>query len=267
MRERVMLLGAGRMLLMQMGYPAVSAGVRQHSNYTSDPWSRVRHTTDFYLRLVHARSCDLPELRAWLSRAHQGVSGVDDQGRAYKADQAEHMLWVHASVADSVLWVYQQVFGDLDRGQLSRYWMEQRILAIAMGLPAEQVPSSARGWQGYIAETSRQLSVDPGTLEVFNLIKSLPPQGPRRIPAWAWSSARPWVARANLLFTRAGMPSALRGELMVYRSAKEQVRFRRLCRLLRWGLRILPPELRFSSRARVSQRAALSRPALSAWQA
>lgn len=248
MKERVLLLGGGRMLMLQMGNPAVAEGVSEHSTYTSDPWGRVRHTTEFYLRLVHARSSDLPELRSYLKRAHRGIKGP-----GYDAEDMGLMLWVHATVSDSVLWIYQQIFGPLTGYELSRYWTEQRILAQAMGIDGRLIPASRQQWEEYVALGKRELVATPAAREVWRLICNMPGQGPRRLPGFAWWPLRRPVARASALATRVSMPPMLAYQLGVTCGPEDLVRFRRLCLLLRLLLPLTPPELRFSARARAAQ--------------
>lgn len=260
MKERVLLLGGGRMLMLQMGNPQVAAGVSEHSQYLSDPWGRVRHTTDFYLRLVHARSSDIPELRSYLRHAHEGV-----QGRGYDADDPQLMLWVHATVSDSVLWIYQQVFGPLTGYELSRYWTEQRILAQAMGVDSDVIPASRSQWEAYVSSGQRGLVATPAARAVWRLICSMPSQGPRRLPGVAWWPLRRPLARASALTARVSIPSMLAYQLGVPCPPEDKVRFRRLCLALRVLLPATPAWLRLSSRARLAQQAALSRRPASRW--
>lgn len=253
MRERALLLGAGRMLILQMANPAVSAGVEQHSGYAADPWRRVRHTTDFYLRLVHARPADLYELREYLSASHAQVRGVSGDGAAYSANDPELMLWVHTTVSDSVLWSYQTIFGRLSPAELSRYWVEQRIMALALGIPPGLVPSGAQDWQDYIERQLDRLELGAGAFAVWGLIGSMPESGPRRLPDPLWAAIRSPTARLLTLFTRAGLPDRLCASLSRPWSSEDQKRLRRLSFLLRGFISILPPEIRFSSRARIAQ--------------
>lgn len=255
MRERVLLLGAGRMLLMQMGEASVAAGVEQFSDYLSDPWARVRHTTDFYLRLVHAQNNQVPELRRYLAHAHKGISGRTPAGSSFSAESAQLMLWVHATVADSVLWSYQQVFGELSRSDISRYWSEQRIIALALGIEPQLVPSGASSWRSYIDRVTSGLEVSEGTIEVWGLICRMPDQGPRRLPRFIWRRLRRTMARAVCLATRAGMPPGLREGLGCRFTSDDLARWRRLCRCLCLALPLVPPELRLSARARAAQSA------------
>lgn len=246
------------MLVLQMANPLVSAGVEDHSGYAVDPWSRVRHTTDFYLRLVHARSGDLYALRDYLSASHASVKGKSEEHGAYSANQPELMLWVHTTVSDSVLWCYQAIFADLSPADLARYWSEQRTMALALGIPASLVPSGTAAWQAYIDEEVSSLRIGPGARAVWALIGSMPEVGPRRLPASLWKSLRSPLARLLTLFTRAGLPARLCVSLSRPWDREDQLRFRRLCFALRGFILVLPPELRFSARARLAQDSALT---------
>lgn len=240
--------------MLQMGCPGVSAGVAEHSQYTQDPWSRVRHTTDFYLRLVHAKSGDIPELRRYLKSSHSQVRGVDRSGKAYDAEMPDLQLWVHATVADSVLWSYQAVKGRMSADQLTRFWLEQRILALAIGIDASVVPASREGWERYLAEGKASLSSSSALLSVWELICRMPERGPRRAPFWAWRLVRGRVARVAALATRVSLPPVLAFEMGVSVPSEDRAYFRRVCLLMRIALPLMPPEIRFSARARKAQR-------------
>ena len=41
-RERVLLAGWGRAILLQLAHPLVACGVAQHSRFTTEPWGRIR---------------------------------------------------------------------------------------------------------------------------------------------------------------------------------------------------------------------------------
>ena len=262
MKERVILLGAGRMLMMQMSDPAVAAGVELHSNYITDPWSRVRRTTDFYLRLVHSRSGDIVQLRSWLQKAHRGISGSSEQGVEYDASADKLMLWVHATVADSVLWSYQQVFGDLSQSERSRYFQEQRILALALGISADIVPLSLEEWESYIRRQNVAAVVGEGARQVWQLMGEMPVQSPRRIPASLWRVLRRPVATATISATAFGMPDLIAFQLGIIPPRRGLMR--RRMRLLGLLVRLAPPELRYSARASKAQADALS--GLGIWQ-
>jgi uncharacterized protein (DUF2236 family) len=256
MPERIMLLSAGRMLMMQMAHPAVSAGVQQHSAYRSDPWKRVRYTTDFYLQLVHARSSDVLPLRKKLQATHSHIAGQTEQGVKYHALDPELQLWVQSTLSDSVLWYWQQSFGPLSAADLGRYWAEQRILALACGIPAEVIPASLEEWQAYIDTQCEELSINQGTIQLWSMLEEMPKQGPNRVNAKLWRLIRRPTGRIAKYFTIAGLPAQLREQLQISWTVRQRRAARRRLRGLGYLVKLLPPEIRYSTRARHAQAAA-----------
>ena len=47
------MFGAGAALLLQVAHPTVAAGVREHSDFKSDPWGRLWRTLDYVHMLVY----------------------------------------------------------------------------------------------------------------------------------------------------------------------------------------------------------------------
>ncbi len=43
-REKVLLFGGGRALLLEVAHPLVAAGVADHSNFREDPFGRLQRT-------------------------------------------------------------------------------------------------------------------------------------------------------------------------------------------------------------------------------
>jgi uncharacterized protein (DUF2236 family) len=50
--EPVILLGAGRALLLQLAHPAVAAGVDEHSDFQHDPFKRLQGTLQAMYAMV-----------------------------------------------------------------------------------------------------------------------------------------------------------------------------------------------------------------------
>src|ERR671935_2647144 len=118
--ESVLLLGGGRALVLQVAHPKVAAGVAEFSDYREDPWGRLYRTLDTTLKIVFG---DAPTSRAAsesLRRVHERVRGVDDRGEPYRALDPELLLWVHATLIDTSLTVYERYVAPLTAREKSR---------------------------------------------------------------------------------------------------------------------------------------------------
>ncbi|MXZ29371.1 MAG: DUF2236 domain-containing protein [Acidimicrobiia bacterium] len=101
--EASMILGGIRALLLQSLHPVAMQGVGEHSDFRADPLGRLRRTVFF---LGTTTYCSLREAEAAIEavrRVHLSVSGVTPDGRRYRADDQDLLVWVHATEIDSFL--------------------------------------------------------------------------------------------------------------------------------------------------------------------
>src|SRR3954464_1731513 len=101
--EGVLLLGAGRALLMHLAHPSVSAGVADHSGFAADPFARLRRTLDASYTIVFGSEADAREVARRIARVHDHVTGP-----GYAANDPALLLWVHATLVDTALRIYQR---------------------------------------------------------------------------------------------------------------------------------------------------------------
>src|SRR2546422_625240 len=98
-REAMLLLGAGpRALLMQLAHPGVAAGGADHSDFRTDPWTRLQGTLRSYLRIVYGTGT---AARAEIRRLHALHGTIT--GPTYRARDPELSMWVHATLVDSTI--------------------------------------------------------------------------------------------------------------------------------------------------------------------
>jgi uncharacterized protein (DUF2236 family) len=146
-REAMLLLGAGpRALLLQLAHPQVAAGVDEHSDFRSDPWARLRATLRSYLTIVYGTaSAARAEIRR-LNELHRTIAG-----RGYRARDPELALWVHATLVDSTIAVYEAWLEPLPDDVVARYYAETRPIGRAFGIPAGLLPADLDAFRAYLA--------------------------------------------------------------------------------------------------------------------
>jgi uncharacterized protein (DUF2236 family) len=157
-RERALLLGGGRALLMQLAHPLVAAGVADHSGFDRDPWERLWSTLDAVLTVTFG---DREQARAATERVtalHATVVGERD-GIAYSALDPELMVWVHATLVDSGLVAYERLVSRLAVAEKERYLGEMRAFAGAFGVPTEAIPSDLGAFGAYVNRQVSELEV------------------------------------------------------------------------------------------------------------
>jgi uncharacterized protein (DUF2236 family) len=157
--ESVLLLGGGRALILQVAHPGVAAGVAQFSNYRSEPWKRLYRTLDTTLAIVFGDRETSTAASGRLRRIHERVDGSDDSGQRYRALDPELLLWVHATLIDTSLTIYQRYVQRLTPAELDRYYEEMKALGEAYSIPRDEMPADfaafGRYWESMLADGLR----------------------------------------------------------------------------------------------------------------
>jgi uncharacterized protein (DUF2236 family) len=140
-------------LYLQSLHPKAVAGVVQNSNFQADPFGRLRRTADFVGLGVYGTDEEIQAAAARVRATHRGLRGVID-GRTFRVDEPELLLWVHCSEVYSFEAVLDRAGYGLTDRQKDRYYAEQRFAATLVGLHADEVPGSKREMEAYF-ETVR----------------------------------------------------------------------------------------------------------------
>jgi uncharacterized protein (DUF2236 family) len=205
--EGALLLGGGRALILQVAEPRVAAGVAQFSNYREAPWRRLYRTLDVTTRIVFGDERSSEEAAASLRRVHERIGGRDDRGRRYRASDPELLLWVHATLLDTSLLIYDRYVRRLSEPERAVYYEQMKPVAEAYGIPREVQPPDWPAFRDYfermLADGLRPTEV---TRDVADSI--LNPE----LPSLARPPALPAVEAIRLV-TVGTLPASLRDEL------------------------------------------------------
>ncbi|MGH2529834.1 MAG: oxygenase MpaB family protein [Actinomycetota bacterium] len=177
--EIVVILGAGRALLMQIAHPLVAAGVCDHSHFGIDAFTRLWRTIDTVLTVAFGDTEQAMAAADRVTEIHRGVVGTRD-GRPYRALDPDLLLWVHATLVDTALVTYERFVAPLTRSERESYYLEMRRFAAAFGVPQEVVPTDLATFDGYLHGTLAGLEV---TDEARHLAAEV--LAPPVHPAWA----------------------------------------------------------------------------------
>jgi uncharacterized protein (DUF2236 family) len=207
-REGVLLLGGGRALLLQVAHPLVAAGVAQHSNYREDPFGRLYRTLDTVTTIVFGATAEAEEAAERLRRVHTRVKGEADDGTPYVATQHDLIMWVHATLVDTSLLVYETYVERLTPGERQRYYDEQKLLGEKFGVPCDEQPDTFADFSEYVDEM-----VHGGALRVTDELRDVAAATLHpRLPGPLTVLGRPAIEYSNLV-TTALLPQWLREEL------------------------------------------------------
>jgi len=159
--EAILLLGGGRALLMQLAHPSVAAGVAEHSDFRSDPLSRLQRTLDATYTVVFGTEEQARAVGQGLAKVHARVVGP-----GYRADDPALLLWVHATLVDTALRVHRRFLRPLSSDDAERYYDESKIIGSALGVPDDVLPAT-------LAEFRQYVRTMVATLEVSDVAREL----------------------------------------------------------------------------------------------
>lgn len=240
--ERVALLGWSRAILMQLAHSKVAAGVFDHSGFRDSPLAAVRrlhHTVKAMLSLTFGDEAARDQTIAGILAIHRRVHGhlVDTvgpfpAGTSYSAEDPALVLWVHATLLESVPLLHERLVAPLSDADHDAYCMEAAPVAIALGARPADVPRSRAALRGYLDATYRSgvIAVGPQARQLSNAI--LYPSGSLAVAPAVW---------LNSLITIGLLPPAIREDYGFTWTGHQQ---RTLTMVLRTGrtLRRLTPD-------------------------
>jgi len=207
-REATILLGGTRAVLMQVAHPLVALGVSEHSNYLADPFGRSWRTFLLGQMLTFGSSSTARSAARTINRLHKHVrgtlpaqAGAYTSGTRYFAGDPELLLWVHATLVDTILLMYALFVGPLSAAEQEQYYQESKAMGRLLGLAPAQMPATVRDLRQYVHDMvhSNRLAATPQARQIAQQV--LFPPMPRFI--------RP-LLHLNLQMTCAILPAPVR---------------------------------------------------------
>lgn len=149
-----------RAILLQLAHPLIAAGVARHSTFrgsTASAFSRLHHTIDAMLAVTfgteHERGAALDAIRAIHRRVNgtlEAPSGPFAAGTTYSAEDPALLLWVHATLVESMVLLHDSLVEPLDEADRDRYCVESSAVAVELGAAARDVPRTWRELEAYL---------------------------------------------------------------------------------------------------------------------
>ncbi len=168
--EAAITLGGSRAVLMQLAHPLVAIGVSEHSRYMSDPLGRTNDTFILGQKITFGSSSTIHEAARTINRLHTHVhgtlpmdSGAYNKGTSYKARDPDLLLWVHATLVDTILLLYPMLIGPLSPDEQEHYYQESKETARLLGLSPKGMPKTVVDLKCYVNEMvySNRLAATP----------------------------------------------------------------------------------------------------------
>jgi uncharacterized protein (DUF2236 family) len=167
-RDRSFPLAAIRSLMVQALHPLAIAGVAQHSDWQRDPFGRLAATAGYVLTVTYGDTAAAESAAARVRAVHTHVRGTDSvTGLAYRAEDPDLLLWVHAGMVDSIVNIVQRYGRSLDAADADRYVAEM------IGVPATRVPASVAALTDYL-ESVELRRLTPAASEAIVIVLDPP---------------------------------------------------------------------------------------------
>jgi uncharacterized protein (DUF2236 family) len=153
-RERVLLVGGQRALVMQLAHPKVAAAVAEHSDFPNAALRRLRRTLDLTLATVYGTAAEASAATGRIRAVHERVSG-SGEGGPYTATDPALLLWVNATLVDTTLSTYERFVRPLREEEREAYYGETLAWTGEFGIPGEIVPGDLHAFLAYMAAMVR----------------------------------------------------------------------------------------------------------------
>ena len=194
-RERVTVLAWGRAVLLQLAHPLVAAGVAEHSEFggpVRTNRARLHRTIQAMLSLIFGTGAEALATGAGIDALHGRIVGELGEpvgaypaGAIYAARMPDLLLWVHATLLESNMLVYERYVGPLAEAERDQYCQESRMLGPMLGFPVESIPATRRELERYMSHmhASGEIVVGPTARQLARQLLRTSPAWPVRGPA------------------------------------------------------------------------------------
>jgi uncharacterized protein (DUF2236 family) len=236
LRERTVVMGGMRALLMHAAHPLVSAAAVETGLYERDTLRRHERTLRLTFTLVFGARSEAISAARTINAAHRQVHGFNHaSGCPYDARDPELLLWVHASLMSSFLLYERLTVRRLDEGGREQFHAESTRLAGLLGLPAARIPPRAGGLDAWIDDVA-----DGGVLRACQGARLISDVMRRKA-----SGAEGYASRVVGFMALHTLPPALRDYYGVSHDRADERKVRALALSIRAGRQVLPRGSRF----------------------
>lgn len=257
-RESIVFAGGGRAALLQLAHPAVAYAIDQHSTTRDDVVGRFQRTFELVFAIAFG---DLDHAMAAARRVHDihrrivGTIPIDvgawQAGTRYHANDADSLLWVYATLVDTVVRVTELMRGRLSRRRRDAYVQGSHQFARMFGLPDAMLPPDWAAFSAYVDATlaSGTIAVSPPAREMAGFLLG---RGGGAVQA----SLGRWLERV----TAALLPPRLRDDFGLAWSAADATRVKLAIAAVRPTYAVLPRAMRWLPAYQDARRRIAGRP-------
>lgn len=256
--ERMVLAGWSRAILLQLAHPLVAQGVADHSSFANADRGtqnatgkaerravgsllvaavRLHHTVQAMRRLTFGDASQSQAALDGIKAIHRRVNGTlpaavgcYPAGAPYSAEDASLVLWVHATLLDSLPLVFSQVVTPLNDEERDAWCRESAPVARALGAGSD-VPETWEALQSYLSSM-----LASGRIEVSGTARALAHDVLAPPLSWVISPLR----AVNRTLTVGMLPPVIRTQYGFAWAAADEARLTRTLRGLRALRKAMP---------------------------
>lgn len=252
-REGVVLLGWGRAILLQLSHPLVAVAVSDYSQFDQNTRGyvrRVRRTVGGMLAITFGPPEIAQQVIERINSIHDQVNGtlrhqvgLFPAGTPYSARDPQLLLWVHATLVESMILTYEKLVSPLTVNEKDEFCAEAAGTARLLGVPYDLIPVRFVDLEDYIQDmySSGQILVSDDARRLAAALLS-PPLGPAFGP----------LSRLIRLVTVGLLPTHIRQGYGFRWDRRRDRAFRTMVSLIKRGRWLLPSMLREWPIARVA---------------
>lgn len=167
--------GSGRALLLQTAHPWVTAGIDEHSIVREDPMLRARRTFNNILTMTFGSMPQVMASANLVHKTHNSITGevpyeagAFNKHSEYRANEVNAMIWVHATLWDTLVMMYEEMEAPLTTAEKERFYEETKLFAMLFGIPRDSLPPDWESFMDYNRAmwNSPQLTVTPAAIRL-----------------------------------------------------------------------------------------------------
>jgi len=155
-REALMFMGGARAAILQTAHPWIAQGVYDHSRTKEDPIGRFHRTFVIVFSIVYgsldqafAQARAVHRIHARIKGTMPETLGPFPQASDYYANEAHALLWVHATLWETSMTMWELVFPPLSPQDKAQYYEETKRFAACFGVPADLLPPDWESFEAY----------------------------------------------------------------------------------------------------------------------
>jgi uncharacterized protein (DUF2236 family) len=232
-------LGSAANVIMQLGWREVGWGVVESKvdsgNVMLHPWKRLRTTISYLVVALFGNEADRASYREAVNRSHVPVKSGPDSPVKYNAFDPALQLWVAACLYIGVRDMRVAFLGPMTEADADGLYAYCSRLGTTLQVPEDRWPADREAFEKYWCEGLARVRYDEPVRRHLMAVVEL-----EMIPRWMRRGNR----AVNRFATVGFLPPEFREAMGLTWTAKDQRRFDRFVRVVRFGSRLLPRWLR-----------------------